>query len=220
MDLKPSNVTADTLGSIRTETSKDPVLCILNSVTMTRWPDERKSVPEEIRVFWSYREEITAENGVLFILDQVSRFARDYGFALVKSSHYHSRGNGKAESAEKIAKNISKKSREEDPFIALLAYRNTPQQGHVHFPAQRFMSRRLRDLIPMATSKLQPQLTAPNVVTKNITERKQKAKAHYDKRASKQLREFTIGERVFVKPSPRNRSKPWIYGEVINKPAP
>ena len=44
---------------------------ILNSVTMTGWPDERKSVPEEIRGFWSYREEITADNGVLFKLDQV-----------------------------------------------------------------------------------------------------------------------------------------------------
>ena len=71
MDLKPSNVTADTLERIRTETSKDPVLSILNSATMTGWPDERKSVPEEIRGFWSYREEITADNGVLFKLDQV-----------------------------------------------------------------------------------------------------------------------------------------------------
>ena len=71
MDLKPSNVTADTLERIRIETSKDPVLSILNSVTMTGRPDERKSVPEEIRGFWSYREEITADNGVLFKLDQV-----------------------------------------------------------------------------------------------------------------------------------------------------
>ena len=72
----------------------------------------------------------------------------------------------------------------------------------------------------MATSKLQPQLTVPSVVTQNIAERKQKAKAHYDKRALKQLSEFAIGERVFVKPSPRNRSKPWIHGEVVNKSAP
>ena len=72
----------------------------------------------------------------------------------------------------------------------------------------------------MATSKLQPQLAVPSVVTKNIAERKQKAKVHSDKRASKQLSEFAIGERVFVKPSPRNRSKPWIHGEVVNKPAP
>ena len=71
MDLKPSNVTADTLERIRAETSKDPILYILNSVTVTGWPDERKSVPEEIRGFWTYREEITADNGVLFKLDQV-----------------------------------------------------------------------------------------------------------------------------------------------------
>ena len=72
----------------------------------------------------------------------------------------------------------------------------------------------------MATRKLQPQLTVPSVVTQNIAERQQKAKAHYDKQASKQLSEFAIGERVFVKPSLRNRSKPWIHGEVVNKPAP
>ena len=65
MNLQPSNVTADTLERIRTETSKDPTLSILNSVTVTGWPDERKSVTEEIRGFWSYREEITADNGVL-----------------------------------------------------------------------------------------------------------------------------------------------------------
>jgi len=120
----------------------------------------------------------------------------------------------------KIAKNILKKSREEGPYIALLAYRNTPQQGYVYSPTQRLMSRRLRDLIPMATTKFQPQLTVPSVVTQNIAERKLKVKAHYDKQASKQLSEFAIGERVFVKPNPRNRSKPWIHGEVVNKPAP
>ena len=60
----------------------------------------------------------------------------------------------------------------------------------------------------MATSKLQPQLTVLSVMTQNIAERKQKAKAHCDKRASKQLSEFKIGERVFVKPNPRNKSKP------------
>ena len=88
-----------------------------------------------------------SDNGPQFDCHEFSRFARNYGFALVKSSPYHSRGNGKAESAVKIAKNILKKLREEDPYIALLAYRNTPQQGHVYSLAQRLMSRRLRDLI-------------------------------------------------------------------------
>jgi len=67
-----------------------------------------------------------SDNGPLFDCPEFSRFACDYGFALVKSSPYHSRGNGKAESAAKIAKNILQKSREGDPYIALLAYRNTP----------------------------------------------------------------------------------------------
>ena len=31
---------------------------------------------------------------------------------------------------------------------------------------------------------------------------------------------FTRRLVVFVKPSPRKRSKPWIHGEVVNKPAP
>ena len=111
-----------------------------------------------------------SDNGPQFDCHEFSQFACDYGFALVKSSPYHSHGNGKAESAVKIAKNILKKSREEDPYIALLAHRNTPQQCHVYSPAQRLMSRRLRDLIPRATSKLQPQLTVPSVVTQNIAE--------------------------------------------------
>ena len=57
-----------------------------------------------------------SDNGPQFDCHEFSRFARDYGFALVKSSPYHSRGNGKAQAAVKIAKNILKKSREEDPY--------------------------------------------------------------------------------------------------------
>ena len=47
-----------------------------------------------------------SDNGPQFDCHEFSRFARGYGFALVKSSPYHSRSNGKAESAVKIAKNI------------------------------------------------------------------------------------------------------------------
>ena len=40
------------------------------------------------------------------------------------------RGNGKVESAAKITKNFLKNSRFENPYLALLAYRNMPQQGY------------------------------------------------------------------------------------------
>ena len=165
-------------------------------------------------------DECISDNGPQFDSYEYSRFARDYGFNLVKSSPYYSRGNGKAESAVKIAKNILKKSRHEDPYLALLAYRNTPQQGHAYSPAQRLMSRRLRDLIPMATSQLRPQTASPRVVVQDIVGRRQRSKMQYDKKASTLQREFSPGEKVFVKPNPKNKHKPWIYGEVVGNPAP
>ena len=88
-------------------------------------------------------DELLTDNGPQFDSHEYSRFAQEYGFIIVKSSPYYSWGNGKAESAVKIAKNILKKSRKEDPYLALLAYRNTCQQDYNYSSAQRFMSRRL-----------------------------------------------------------------------------
>ena len=71
-----------------------------------------------------------SDNGPQFSNHEYSRFASEYGFEPIKSSPYHSKSSGKAESAVKVAKNILKKWRNEDPYLALLAHRNTPQQGH------------------------------------------------------------------------------------------
>ena len=111
---------------------------------------------------------------------EYSSFAREYRFTMIKSSPYYSRANRKAESEVKIAKNILKKSRHEDPYLALLAYRNTPQQGYSYSPAQRLMSRRLNDIIPTALSQLVPQAASPSLVQQNTSDRRRKAKAQYD----------------------------------------
>ena len=102
-------------------------------------------------------DKCVTDNDLQLVNLEYARFAREYGFTSIKSSSYHSRGNGKAESAVKIVKNILKKSRFEDPYLALLAYRNMLQQGYQYSPAQRLMSRKLRDIIPTATSQLLPQ---------------------------------------------------------------
>ena len=362
MDLTPNRVTADTLKRIRQETAKDPVLAALQTVVTNSWPSERKEAPEELRIYWNFRDELSAYDDVLYKSHQVivpsslrpemlrkihkahqgadnsmrrarkslfwpgmqaalretglswgicsqflnersqepmksheifnrpwskvradifqlagsnylvmvdhysdffeldslrnttastviramkrnfvrhgipdecitdngpqfdsheySSFAGEYGFTMIKSSPYYSRANGKAESAVKIATNILKESRHEDPYLALLAYRNTPQQGYSYSPAQRLMSRRFNDIIPTAPSRLVPQAVSASLVQQNIADRRRKAKAQYDKRASAPLREFLKGEKVYVKPRPTNRQKPWIFGEVIGKPAP
>ena len=165
-------------------------------------------------------DECITDNGPQFKSHEYSSFARECGFTTIKSSPNHSRGNGKAESAFKIAKNILKKSRHEDPYLALLAYRNTPQQGSDYSPAQRLMSRRLQDIIPTATSQLVPQTASPSLVQQNIAQRRRRSKNQYDKRASVPLRESSKGEKVYMKPRPTNKHQPWIYGEVIERPAP
>lgn len=141
-------------------------------------------------------EEWVTDNGPQF--DSHEYFAQEYGFTTMKSSPYYSQGNGKAESAVKIAKNILKKSRHEDH--ALLAYGNTPQLGYDYSPAQRLMSRRLRDIILTADSQLAPQTASQSVVLRNIAQRRLRSKAQYDQKASVPLREFAQGEKVYVKP--------------------
>ncbi|PFX22499.1 Receptor-type tyrosine-protein phosphatase F [Stylophora pistillata] len=163
-------------------------------------------------------DECVTDNGPQFVSHEYARFAREYGFTSIRSSPYLSRGNGKAESAVKIAKNILKKSRFEDPYLALLAYRNTSQQGYQYSPAQRLMSRKLRDIIPTAASQLFPQAALGQVTMRNIKERRARSKAHYDKRASGPLKPFAPREKVFLEPRPTNKSQPWIYGEVIEQP--
>jgi len=165
-------------------------------------------------------DECITDNGPQFDSHEYSSFAREYGFTMIKSSPYYSRANGKAKSAVTIAKNILKKSCHEDPHLALLAYRNTPQQGYSYSPAQWLMSRRLNDIIPTAPSQLVPQAVSPSLVQQNIADRRRKAKAQYDEIALAPLKEFSKGEKVYVKPRPTNRQQPWLFGEVIGKPTP
>ena len=42
----------------------------------------------------------------------------------------------------------------------------------------------------------------------------------YDKRASVTQREFFPEERVFLKPNPQNKHKPWICGALVGSPMP
>ena len=129
-----------------------------------------------------FPDELITDNGLQFESREYSRFARQYGFTLVKSIPYYSWGNGKAESAVRTAKNIMKKCRkEEDPYLALLAYRNTPQQGNYNYSPARLMSRNFKDIIPTAHHQLTPQTASPSLVHGYITERRRRSMAQYNK---------------------------------------
>ena len=71
MDLTLNRVTADTLKRIRQQSAKDPVLAALHTVVTSGWPSERKEAPEELRVYWNFRDESSVYDDDLYKSHQV-----------------------------------------------------------------------------------------------------------------------------------------------------
>ena len=113
-------------------------------------------------------ETVVTDDGAQFISNDFNTFSTKYEFKHVRSSPHHHQSNGMAESAVKQAKKMMKKCKEsgDDPYLALLTIRNTPQQHHVTSPAQRLLNRRTRTRLPSHAKLLKPKLnkrTAQNI---------------------------------------------------------
>ena len=51
--------------ALKDETAKDPELSALHKLISEGWPPKRSSVPDNLKDYWNYRDELTVENGVL-----------------------------------------------------------------------------------------------------------------------------------------------------------
>ena len=71
MNIEPNRVTSETMQQIKQETGKDSVLASLCDVVASGWPAERKETPEHLRQYWSFRDEISVYDGVVYRLHQV-----------------------------------------------------------------------------------------------------------------------------------------------------
>ena len=60
------NFSADKQKQLRDETTSDPVLNQLKEVIHTGWPETIKELPTDLRSFWSYRDALAVEAGVIF----------------------------------------------------------------------------------------------------------------------------------------------------------
>ena len=60
------NVTSKHLSQIRQHTEGDEALQLLKAVGLQGWPDRREDTLLAIREYWSIRDEINAQDGVLF----------------------------------------------------------------------------------------------------------------------------------------------------------
>lgn len=141
-------------------------------------------------------QRVCTDNGTNFVNQQMKRFAEEYKFQHVTSSPNHQQGNGKAEAAVKIAKNLIKKSEEEktDYKLALLHWRNTPNKIGSS-PCQRLMSRSTQTLLPSSTEALKPKVITgvPGAISRN----REEMKTYYD-RKTQQRNALEKNQKVFV----------------------
>ena len=102
---------------------------------------------------------VMSDNGPQFSADVFSSFAKDYGFTHYTSSSRFPQANGEVERGVRTVKTLLKKAEEnsEDPYLALLEYRNTPLACG-YSPAQLTMCRNLRSTLPMTCEQLNPKL--------------------------------------------------------------
>ena len=92
---------------------------------------------------------LISDNGTNFENKIIHDLSHTWGFEFVTSAPKHSRENGKADSAVKIAKRLVRIAEEnnEDVWYSLLHLRNTPNNIGSS-PNQRFFTRRTRTGVP------------------------------------------------------------------------
>ena len=124
-------------------------------------------------------DEVIADN-MPFSIKEFHQFAKDWGFEVTTSSPRYPQSNGMSERAIQTIKKLLRKAFEDenDPYIALLEYRNTPVSGLKESPAQLLMGRMLKSKLPSTVSLLKPQVVH-NAYDK-LKERRDKQKMYYD----------------------------------------
>ena len=107
-------------------------------------------------------------------------------------------------------------AKREDPFLALLNMRNTPQEGMDTSPAQRLFGRRTRTLLPTAPALLSPSIqSAPDTQLK-LQRRKDKM-VKYDKGII--LPSLKENDAVRMQPL-KNPKDPWKPAKVVEQISP
>ncbi len=161
------------------------------SATVIKWLKEqfaRHGIPDIL----------VSDNGPQYSSSDFADFANCYGFKHVTSSPTYAQSNGMAERAVQTLKNILKKAAQagEDPYIAVLEWRNTPIEN-IGTPTQLLMGRRTKTPLPTVPTLLKPQ-RMPDNTTERIQERHQD-QAQYYNRSAKRLPPVTTGDVVRMK---------------------
>lgn len=151
-----------------------------------------------------------SDNAPYYVSSKFKEFATDWRFEHTTSSPYHSRSNGKAESAVKIIKNILRKA--EDPWKAILEWRSAPNNDF-RSPAERLYSRRLRTMVPQPAEAMRVQRPDLDEIATARTERQKRMTGAFNK-STKELDKLQIGQPVLLR-QVNDRVAKWREAQVI-----
>ena len=163
-------------------------------------------------------DQLVSDNGQPFASASFQEFANTYNFEHVTSSPTYPQSNGKVENAVKTAKTLLEKARksEQDPYLALLDWRNTPTETVKTSPVQRLFGRRTKTLLPTSNRLLKPKI--PEDVDQKIKLQKAKQSLYFNEGA-KELQELRPGDIVRIQPkkSQVGKQKDWARAKVDGK---
>lgn len=173
--------------------SKYPELCQMKDKTA-------KTVIQHMKAIFSRHgipDELVSDN-MPFSSRDFHAFAREWGFVVTTSSPRYPQSNGMSERAIQTVKKMLRKADEDhqDPYMALLEYRNTPVTGLSYSPAQLLMSRKLRDKLPTTHELLRPKVALR--AREELTTTQARQKLYYD-RGTKPLKTMTPDQMVRVR---------------------
>ena len=173
--------------------SNYPEVCLLRDTSSTTVISHIKSIFARFGI----PKIVVSDNGPQFSSSVFKQFARDWDFQHVTSSPKYPRSNSMAESGVKVAKGVFKKTylANEDPYLALLAYRSTSITKDDQSRAEKLFGRPARTNLPDLR-----RLT-PNSQTKKCLPAKYHPqhvrKINYD-RKTKSLPEIPVGSTVRI----------------------
>ncbi|UYV63266.1 hypothetical protein LAZ67_2003581 [Cordylochernes scorpioides] len=167
-----------------------------------------KNILRETFARFGIPETMMSDNGPPFRSEIMTDFCIRWGIKHLFSSPHLHRSNGLAERNIQTIKNQLIKCRDEgsDPYLAILAYRNTPKND-LPSPAQLCLSRSLRCQIPRITPLYRPYQTNWRSIENAKRKRQSSMKEQYD-RNSKSYPKVNVGEDAWCQMHPRETWTP------------
>ena len=123
--------------------------------------------------------ELISDNGPQFVSSEFKLFVDKYCFNHITTSPHLPSANGEAERAVQTAKRIL---RQEDPWLALMIYRDTVISATGCSPSQLMLGRHIRTTLPTLPSALKPSLPNPDKVRARDLQTKLSYERQYNRR--------------------------------------